>query len=273
VLVTAPADYRETLRRTRYTVSDLTGDGATPSAELAGIVRRLVAPESWQVSGGRGAIEPDGAVLVVIQCGDVHQQVLDFCEKLRLARHKPLRSRGDHERFSLLTRSDRAHKLLAQPVTVNFHEPTPLKQILANLADATQCDILIDRIALAAVQTSDQVQASVVAQKNPLATALSDLLRPLGLAFRTVDAHTLQVTTQEALDERTEVEFYPLGRWLTQGLTGPTMVERLKARVGNNTWSDAGGPGEIYFDAPSGYILVLQSQPVQAAIGQLLSKP
>ena len=103
VLVTSPAEYRETLRRVRYTVSDVTGDGATPTGELAGIVRRLVAPESWQVNGGRGGVDPTAPHLVVIQSGDVHQQVLDFCEKLRLARHKPLRSRGDHERFSLST--------------------------------------------------------------------------------------------------------------------------------------------------------------------------
>ena len=70
-----------------------------------------------------------------------------------------------------------------------------------------------------------------------------------------------------------ELEFYALDRWLKQGMTGPAVVERLKARVRNNAWSDAGGPGEIYFDAPSGYILVLQSQPVQAAIGELLAKP
>ena len=112
VLVTSPVDYRETPRTIRYTVSDLTGTGATPISELAGIVRRLVAPESWQVNGGRGAVEPDGAALVVIQPGDVHQQVLDFCEKLRLARHKPLRSRLDPKRFALETRTDRAQKCL-----------------------------------------------------------------------------------------------------------------------------------------------------------------
>ena len=61
VLVTAPAEYRETRRRVRYTVSDLTGDGATFVAELAGMVRRLVAPQSWQVDGGQGAVEADGA--------------------------------------------------------------------------------------------------------------------------------------------------------------------------------------------------------------------
>ena len=211
--------------------------------------------------------------MLVIQSGDIHQQVLDFCEKLRLARHKPLRSRGDHQRFSLATRSQRAHRLLAQSVTVNFHQPAPLTQILTNLAEATQADILIDRIALAAAKTSDQVQGSLVAQETPLGGALSDLLRPLGLAFRAVDDRTLQITTPEALDERMELEFYGLDRWLKQGVTGPTLVERLKARVGNRSWSDAGGPGDIYFDAPSGYILVLQSQPVQAALGQLLVKP
>ena len=145
--------------------------------------------------------------------------------------------------------------MLARPVTVNFHEPAPLNQIVAYLADAVQCDVLIDRIALAAAQTSDRVEASLVAQKKPLGAALRELLRPLGLAFRAVDAQTLQITTPEALGERMELEFYPLDRWLAQGFSGPTLVERIKARVANDTWSDLGGAGEIYFDAPSGYIL------------------
>lgn len=273
VLVTSPAEYRETLRRIHYTVSDLTGRGTTSTNELAGMVRRLVAPQSWQVNGGRGAVEPDGDALLVVQTGDVHQQVLDFCEKLRLARHQPLRSRGDRHRFSLTTRSQRAHRLLAQPVTINYRQPAPLARILADLAEATQADLLIDRIALAAAQTSDQVPGSVVAKNKPLGTALDELLGPLGLAYRIVDAHTLQITTPEALDDRMELEFYGLDHWLKQGVAGPILMERLKARVGNNSWSDAGGPGEMYFDAPSGYILVLQSQPVQFALGRLLARP
>ena len=104
VIVTSPAEYRETLRKVRYTVADLTGDDKAAVAQLAALVRKLVAPESWQSAGGRGTIEPDQGVLVVLQTGDVHQQVLVFCEKLRNARQKPLRSHGNPERFTLVTR-------------------------------------------------------------------------------------------------------------------------------------------------------------------------
>ena len=280
VLVTTPEEHRETLRKVRYTVSDLTGEdkGAvaerTPhaprEAELAAVVRKLIAPDSWQGNGGRGTIEPDGGALVVMQTGEVHQQVLDFCEKLRNARQKPLRSRDNPQRFTLVTRLDRAKEMLDRPVTVNFHEPAPLGKILAYLGEAAQCDILVDRSALGAAETSDQVEASLTAQKKPLGTALGDLLRPLGLACRAVDPRTIQITTKEAVDDRMELEFYPVSRWLAKGVTGPGLVERIKARVAAATWSDVGGPGEMHFDPPSGYIIVLQSQPVQAAIQRLL---
>jgi len=291
VLVTTPEEHRETLRKVRYTVSDLTGEdkGAvaertphapreaerTPhaprEAELAAVVRKLIAPDSWQGNGGRGTIEPDGGALAVTQTGEVHQQVLDFCEKLRNARQKPLRSRDNPERFTLATRLDRAKEMLDQPVTVNFHDPAPLGKILAYLGEAAQCDILVDRSALAAAETSYQVEASLTAQKKPLGAALGDLLRPLGLACRAVDPRTIQITTKEAVDDRMELEFYPVSRWLAKGLTGPGLVERIKARVAAATWSDVGGPGEMHFDPPSGYIIVLQSQPAQAAIQRLLA--
>jgi hypothetical protein len=315
VLVTTPEEHRETLRKVRYTVSDLAGEdkGAvaerTPhaprEAELAAVVRKLIAPDSWQGNGGRGTIEPDGGALVVTQTGEVHQQVLDFCEKLRNARQKPLRSRDNPQRFTLVTRLDRAKEMLDRPVTVNFHEPVPLSKILAYLAETTRCDILVDRAALGAAETSDQVEASLTAQKKPLGAALGDLLRPLGLACRAIDPRTIQITTKEALDDRMELEFYPVSRWLAnsllkkgtgseltsknpakndggevpvpvfqqaaKGVSGPGLVERIKARVAAATWSDVGGPGEMHFDPPSGYIIVLQSQPAQAAIQRLLA--
>ena len=53
--------------------------------------------------------------------------------------------------------------------------------------------------------------------------------------------------------------------------SGATLAERLKARVAPTTWSDVGGPGEIYFDQPSKCLLVLQGQPAQAAIEEILA--
>ena len=124
---------------------------------------------------------------------------------------------------------------------------------------------------MSTAETSDQVEASVSLQKKPLAAVLAELLRPLGLAYRAIDGQTIQMTTQEALDERMELEFYPVGPWLKKGVTGAALAERLKARVAPATWSDVGGPGEVYFDPPSGCLIVLQSQPAQAAVERLLA--
>ena len=79
------------------------------------------------------------------------------------------------------------------------------------------------------------------------------------------------MTTTEAAAERLEFEFYPVGAWLAKGISGPKLAERLKARVAATTWSDVGGPGEVYFDPPSQCLIVLQSQPAQAAIEDLLA--
>ncbi len=326
VVVGAPEEYRETLRKVRYTVADLTGDDKAAVAELAALVRKLVAPESWQQTGGRGTIEADQGALVVVQTGEVHPQVLVFCEKLRNARHKPLRSRDNPDRFTLTTRLDQARKMLDRPVTANFHEPAPLAGILAFLAEAAGSDILIDRAALAAAETSDRVETTLTATKQAFRTVLADLLRPLGLTYRAVGQGVIQVTTEEAAEERLELEFYPVGPWLakqnsplprapTEGwseegqlhpsplplgegqgvravlplaegqgvphdsplplgegprVRGPALAERLKTRVAASTWSDVGGSGEVYFDPPSQCLIVLQSQPAQAAVQRLL---
>ncbi|MEN6449370.1 MAG: hypothetical protein ABFC96_02670, partial [Thermoguttaceae bacterium] len=273
VLVTWPAEYRDSLKKVRYTVSDMTGDDKAALADLAAVIRKLVSPESWQTAGGRGTIEPDSGALVVVQTGEVHQQVLVFCERLRVARRLPLRSREKAEHFALTTQTDRAHDILDRPVTANFHEPTPLARIVAFLSETTGSAILIDRAALAAAETSDRVEASLTVQKRGLGETLTELLQPLGLVYRTVGGSLIQITTPEALDERPELEFYPIKPWLDRGVLPERLAERLKSRVAPSTWSDVGGQAEICYDAPSHCFLVLQSQLAQAAIERLLASP
>ena len=273
LIVTAPADYRETPRKIRYTVSDLAGEDQAALEKLATMIRNLVAPQSWRGNGGEGSIEPVGNALLVVQTGDVHRRILIFCEKLRNARRLPLRSREDPRLFTLATRADRARKTLDRPVTVNFHEPAPLARILAYLSQVTGVDILVDRASLALADTSDQVEATLTARKQRLGEALTALLRPLGLTYRIVGDELIQVTTEEAAEERLELEFLPIGHWLDRGGSAERLAEQLKARVAPVSWSDVGGEADIYFDAPSGCLIVLQSQPAQAAIQQLLATP
>ena len=99
VIIKPNADARRTVD---YDVRDLLGPGAKDAAELAELVQRFVAPNSWQ--GGRegGRIEVIGAKLHVDHVNRVQIQILMFCERLRLARGLVPRSRcrATRPRFS-----------------------------------------------------------------------------------------------------------------------------------------------------------------------------
>jgi len=272
VLVTSPAERRRTLRQRRYTVSDLIGDKASTTAELAAMVRKLVAPASWDTAGGRGTVAPDGDGLAVVQTAPVHYEIVFFCEKLRVARGLRTLSRLNPDLFKLDTRRRRAGRALSLPVTVNFHHPAPLEQIAAHLEEPTGVDILFDRVAMARQRWSPASEASVNAEKEPLDVVLGQLLDPMGLAYRVIDAKTLQITTAAAAAARMQLEFYPFGKLLGSGRTGAALAEQIRTGVAPTTWTSTGGPGTLHFDEPSACLIVLQSQPAQVAVERLLGE-
>ncbi len=269
VVVTSPEAVRGELIRRRYSVDDLAANEAS-LGELARTVEDLVAPESWQSQGGPGSVQPGGGALNIEQTASTHHRVLVFCEKLRKARGLPVRSRFPSEWFDLATRRNRAADVLAQSVTANFREPHPLIEVLGHLGGLAGADIVLDRRALAADGLADTEPASVAIVDEPFEAALDKLLRPLGLAWRALDARTIHVSTQAAVDEAMELEFYPVAPLLDGLVTGPTLIEQICTRIAGPTWSDAGGPGVIRFDAASRHLIVRHNQAVQAAVERLL---
>jgi hypothetical protein len=252
----------------RYTISDLTGGDAQALAGLAAAVEKLVAPDSWQSSGGQGSIDAKDGMLVVVQTGNVHYQIISFCEKLRTARGKALRSRLSPELFTLATRVDRAKELLDHPVTVNFHEAN-LTEVLAYLKQSAGAEVLVDWPALQDAGMADEVKGTVRVEKKPLGAALGQLLAPLKLTYRVVDGKTLQVTTPKAAESRLELEFYPVGGLLAKEQPA-ALIDRIKGRLPEAAWSESGGPGVLHIDAASQCLIVLQSQPVQRALQAVL---
>ena len=185
---------------------------------------------------------------------------------------KPLRSRSKPERFALATRWDQAKKCSKRRCRSIFTTSVRWPASSRSLRDV-DCDILIDRAALAAAETSDRVESALSVRNRPLGDSLAELLKPLGLTYRTVGDRLVQITTKEAADEHLELEFYAVGPWLDRGESGPRLIERLKTQIASPNWTDMGGLGDVYFDAPSRHLIVLQSQAVQAAIERLLKKP
>lgn len=266
ILVTSKPKDRGTLTEIRYTVSDLTGQNPVAAAELAGLIGRIVAPDSWKPAGGRGTIQVVGDGFLIVQSAAVQDQVLTFCEKLRIARGKPLQSQHDPAKCNLATKLAQARTMLSQPVTVNFPEPTPLARIAADLEETCKAKILANWLALNGEGVSPQVAGRLKANGQPLAQVLDALVQPLGLAYRVVDHETVEITTPKAANSHLELEFYPIGKLLDQGWPLAAITERVTSEVAQGSWSEAGGMGVLAVDEPSRCLIVLQSQPVQALV-------
>ena len=270
IVLTSTADHRESLRPARYAVSDLTGGDAQAATALAALLQRLVVPQSWQAGGGRGTVDIAPDVLLVTQTGRVHYQIIVFCEKLRVARGLPTKSRLDPKKFVLATRTARARNVLDQMANIHATASASLASILDQFKQPAGTEVLIDRPALAAIGVSDSAPGKFKVDKLSQGDALQQLLEPLGLAWRAVDANTLQVTTRKTVATRMELEFYPVARLLA-GQPAAALIERIKTALPGAAW-DGAAAGAIYFDPPSQCLIVLQSQPLQMALETLLTK-
>jgi len=269
IVLTSTADHRESLRPARYAVADLTGGNPQAAADLAALVQRLVVPESWRTSGGRGTVEASPDVLLVTQTGHVHYQIIVFCEKLRVARGLPTKSRLDPKKFVLATRTARARAILDHPANVRAGGSASLASILDQFRQPAGTEILIDHPALAAAGVSENAGVKFKTDKLSQGEALRQLLEPLGLAWRAVDANTLQITSRKTVAARMELEFYPLAALLA-GHPAAALIERIKTELAGAAWGKGGG--DLYFDPPSQCLIVLQSQPAQTALETLLAK-
>lgn len=271
VWITLSPEDREDAREVRYKVDDLCPDQRALES-LATTVRALVAPTTWRAHGGEAVLQAENGALRVTHCDAVQQEILLLCEKLRLARGLRLQSKLPPSRFPLTTPSARARPALQRNVSANFHQPAPLVQILGDLAAQAGVDILIDRRGLAAENMTDNMEVSYVVEDKPLGASLRELLRPLKLDFRPLDATTLQVTTPQALQACRQIEFYSVGKLLAKNRDAAELIGRIKTTIAPDSWRSAGKTVAIEFDPSSQALIVLQSPPIQAAVEEFLSR-
>lgn len=271
VVVTDRRRGEEERSTVRYDVGDLATRGPIGLAELEALLTRFVVPTSWQEAGGTGAIEQKDHTLVIEQTEPIQRQAADLLDRLRLARGLPA-GRGEQRPATLATRFSRAKAMLAVPITATFREPTPLKQIAAHLETTAGIKIVFDGAALAEAGLSPSLAATLSATNKPLAATLDELLGPLKLTYRIVDAKTLEFTTVGEARDELEVEFYPVKKLLSADGSADELMERIRKEVARASWDNVGGAATMVFDASSSYLIVSQSQPVHRELEAWLAK-
>ena len=155
----------------------------------------------------------EGDSLEIRQTVAMHWEILQLCEKIRMARSLPIRSRYPVEQFQLTPRALQADELLATVVSLNDVVPTRLVEILDRLEDETGCQFLVDWLSTSREGVYPDMETTFSTQDQPLEQALRTLLSPIGLAYRVVDRTMLQITSHEDFEKRLEVEVYDIDDW------------------------------------------------------------
>jgi hypothetical protein len=254
-----------------FAVDDLTGKNEEQVQLLAQWVTELVEPAIWKDGDEDGPSLTPGASQFAVRASDrTCAGVLLLMEKLRVARGLALRTKQPAEVFRLESRSARASARLTAPISLNYSHPTLLVVILKRLEKEGRVRILVDWRALAAEGWNADGEGILSVENKPLGDALTELLKPMDLAWRAVDEQTVQVTTLTALDQILELEVYPVGKLAANAAEGEALLARLQNAVASPGTDEA--EGAMRFDSISGCIIASLPQPKQRVVEKLLAE-
>ncbi len=255
-----------------YPHKDLTGGDEAAAADLAELIQAIVDPPSWTL-GEAGASLEVSDTLRIKQRRANHAQIFLLCEKLRTARKLPYASKYPPALFQLDSRTRQATPRLRSPVSLNFHQPMPLVNLLREVEQAASPQnagargpslrILVDWRDIAAGGWNPDAVTTLVVDGESLALALQKLLEPMELAWRVVDGQTIQVVSPVTLDSRCEIELFSVSDLLKDDATGQQLVANIRETLGEHLFRDQGGPCELRFDAASQCLVALLPQPKQ----------
>jgi len=158
--------------------------------------------------------------------------VLVFCERLRLARSKPLRSKYPAELLSIESPYAKLATKLRQPTTFTFLAWTRLADVIHQWQEMIGVTMLVDWSALRDVNLTPTSPIACSTIDRPWSEALDGVLEPLGLAWWAADAQTICITGRDALARVERVEFYVIPpKFREQSADVATLLDSLRKEI------------------------------------------
>ena len=247
-------------------IGDLLQVGWTGES-LAKLVQQMVVPESWQSSGGQGAIKSTNTMLETKGTEQAHFGVMHLLERLRKD-HELSPQRKIAEDFDLW----RERRNLSQKIP-------PKRRRAGSLGDMTKefdriagnsIRILPDWHALAKVGWGPDSPAPPTIQQGELDFALREWLAPLQLTYRYAGGGYLEITTPAAEEQRHEIGFHSVEDLVQSPEQASQLIEQLKSAIGSQRFQGSGGQSAFYYDGLSDNLIARLPQSGQLDVDWLL---
>jgi hypothetical protein len=254
------------LRPADYTVlgpwdiqSKATGD------EFIDVVQNVVAPDSWDETGGPGVAVAVPGGIAIEQTEAVHERIADFLRQLDRALDPRI---VDYDEWGAFPNTQRLLRLLQQPVTVDASDGyREIRRFFQHLQTRFKLpNIVFDKKGLEdlGVGVDEKFIPPIPVKNISLASVLDSVGQSSGLGWY-VQGNSLVVTSKEGADSRLQTLLYRVPYFRDDP---ETCIELLTTHVRPDSWADAGGPGEV--QAISGVLVVPQSFSVHREIRRFL---
>lgn len=276
--------------------------------EILRLIRMFVHPATWDEYGGPGKMTSSrsAAKVNLSHYPSMAEEVQRFCNQLRFARKMPLqeqnetailRGRQDGTRMGYADTTPRwiqSEKARKRLISCDFSDGVPLREVLEEIARTAKIQLILDESAIARISVKDLVMDAEIpgydGKKPDLPTnmlglkvaksfenlsteeVLTDVIRPFPLFCYPVSADLFFMTTPQAAARKTMVEFYPIGDILSKKEAAGVFLDGIRQKIAPQTWKNAGGMGEMVYDAPSRSLIILQSPPVLRQVEHFLEQ-
>jgi hypothetical protein len=238
-----------------HEVADLAA--GADAAGVARLIEQFVEPATWK-SGGGGEIQAIGTKLHVENTLRVRRQALLFCERLRLARGLPIRSKYPAALLSVASPYQTVSAKLNAPTTFTFLPWARFTDVIQHWQKMTGVTILVDWSALADVEIGPSTPIACSAVDRKWQEAFSGILDPLSLGWWAVSGDTIQITSRDALHKIERIEFYDVPKPMGDHFASADhLVESLAQSWREHAAADRLPDVRVVHDETSGRLIIL----------------
>jgi hypothetical protein len=174
------------------------------------------------------------------------------------------------------TKQTAVARALAQPADFKFID-TPLREIVAFIADRYKINVLLDTKALTDAGVTTETTYTIVLKRASLRSFLRIMLAQKDLAYYEKYGSELVITTDGAAKTRTTLQLYDIAKFaspVNAFSAGATPWDRvaqiIQSTVAPASWVENGGNGSLKI--ADGKIIVSQTDENQSQIADLLAQ-
>lgn len=241
-----------------YNVGDLI-DAGFELEKMEQVISWTIAPDSWEDSGGVGALNSLGDVLFVRQSDIQQRQVAALLQAFRKnGRQTFLNDPAQH-----LELRDK----LKSNVSVNFAD-TPLETAIDELAKSAGSDIRLDRAALRDARIREREPVTLKLTERKLATVLEALVLDLELTWILRDG-VLWMTTPDVAETFLRTAVYDVRDLCRNEDEALALVNAIISQADPESWDENGGVGLVNSAKPGTLVVTHQEQVHQLVLALL----